>query len=96
MDEFVVVDDRANRIDTRPKPHAGLPLEDAYSQQIVNRFRQFSATDCYLAIAIWDDSFDVFQKLKAAVVAAGFEYRLILMREGGSLVDRGGSDSRVQ
>lgn len=95
-DEFVVVAEENNRLETRPKPHAGMPIEASDVQQIEGRLRQFDPQDSCLALAVWDDSFDQFQKVKAAAVGAGFEYRIILMREGNSLADRGGSDGRVQ
>ena len=86
-----------DHLETRPKPHAGTPIEASdVKQQIETRFQQFDPQDSCLAIAVWEDSFDVFQKVKAAAVGAGFEYRIILMREGNSLADRGGSDGRVQ
>lgn len=95
-DEFVVVAEEGDRLETRPKPHAGTPIGNSAIGQMKARFRQFDPHETCLAIAVWDDSFDVFQNVKAAAVSAGFEYRLILMREGNSLADRGGSDSRVQ
>ena len=95
-DEFVVVADENDHIQTRPKPFAGTPIKSADTQIIERRFLQFDPHDACLALAIWDDSFDVYQKVKAAAVQAGFEYRIILMREGSSLADRGGSDGRVE
>jgi hypothetical protein len=95
-DEFVVVGEVNDHLETRPKPHAGIPIEASDVRQIEGRFRQFDPQVTCLVLAVWDDSFDQFQKVKAAAVGAGFEYRIILMREGSPLADRGGSDGRVQ
>ena len=43
----------------------------------------------YLAIAIWEDSFDVFLTLKKALISKDFQYRLILVREGDSITTGG-------
>jgi hypothetical protein len=95
-EEFVVVSENSGSLETRPKPHAGTPLDAVDSSQIEQRFRHFKPRDACFAIAVWDDSFDQFQKVKAAAVKAEFEYRLLVMPEGHTLVDRGGDDARVQ
>ena len=41
-------------------------------------------------MVIFEDSFDVFQLIKAAIVQNGYEYRPIPLKPGESVVDSGG------
>ncbi len=62
-----------------PRREAGLPLLPAakLSQQLQPKLAETPATTHYLAIAVWEDSFDQFENLRQAVVEMGYEYRLI-------------------
>ncbi len=90
-EEYVVVEETPKHILTAPKPYAGIPLDDpSVEDQIARRLRPFPPSRWYLDFVIFPDSFDQFQKLKRIIVQLGYEYRLVLIREGGIVYDRGG------
>ena len=60
------------------------------------KLTEFDNRRYYLALVVWGDSFDVFQLLKNLVVNLGFEYRLMPVAAGEGILDRGGSERRVQ
>ena len=95
-DDFVVVEELPLEIRVAPKPYAGLPIAKGSEKAIENCLRRFDPRRQAFDIAIWEDSFDSFQLLKQVMVELGFEYRLLLMAEGQAVVDRGGTDARVQ
>ncbi len=96
-DEFVVVGRELGGILTQPKPYAGVPLDAPDAEaQVARRLRAFHPQSHALDVAVWPDSFAEFAVLRRVAVRLGFEYRLLPMHEGGTLVDRGGHDSRVQ
>jgi len=89
-DEFVVVKEDVDSVETLPKPYAGLSLTEPSQELVVARLNNFSPRTHFISIAIWPDSFDRFQMLKEAVVRLGFEYRIVIISDGESLTDRGG------
>jgi hypothetical protein len=96
-EEYVVIEETAQDILTAPKPYAGIPLDDpSAEQQIAARLRPFPPERWFLDFAIFDDSFDHFQKLKKIIVKLGYEYRLILVVKGQRIYDRGGGRPIVQ
>jgi len=97
-DEFVVVKEDADGVHSAPIPTAGIAL-DASSEtgaRIAQRLRQFSPREVHIAIVVRPDSFEHFAYLRDALLSLGFEYRLMPMRDGDAIVDRGGTDVRVQ
>ncbi len=97
-EEFVVIDDGLGSAKVTPKPYSGRPLTsyEACQQALAEFKERFPSGRYHLDLAIWTDSFDCFQALKRAAVDEGYRYRLTLVEEGESIVDRGGSDGRVQ
>jgi hypothetical protein len=96
-DEFVIVEDHGPDLETIPKPYAGLPIGDLHARTaLAVQLREFDNRRHYLALVVWEDSFDVFQLLKKVVVDLGFEYRLMPVAAGECILDRGGSERRVQ
>lgn len=95
-DEFVVVEDRGDELITRPDPTKGISLEAGNESRtaIGARLRQFSSRDFRVGVVVRPDSFEQFAVLRDWLLSAGYEYRLLPSE--GSIVDRGGSDSRVQ
>jgi len=64
-----------------PKQDRGDAIADAKSvRRLVLDNVNANPSTHYVAIAVWQDSFEHFQKIKKHVVAAGFEYRLIMMK----------------
>lgn len=98
LDEFAIVEETPERIRLRPLPFAGIPLAESPDlvDRIAHRLNQFSPEKYYVAIAIWQDTFGDFKRCKAALVKLGYQYRLYPAADGNSIVDQGGSDSRVQ
>lgn len=97
-DHFVILADDADQIRVTPKPYAGIPVSD--DQQLETQLQEtLSASDKeqhYLAIAVWEDSFDRFVFLKNAIVDMGFEYRLIPIEENSIISEGGGGQPLVQ
>jgi hypothetical protein len=75
----------------RPKPAAGMPVSDATIADDLRRLLQpFSPDRFVVSMVVFEDSFDVFQLIKSAIVRNGYEYRPIPLRSGESVVDSGG------
>lgn len=98
LDEFVVIETNSSGLVTRPKPTAGIVLNDAPAtrEKIGEKLQQFSPLRHVITIVVRPDSYDAFRHFKGVVVEKGFEYRLMPMNETGAVQDRGGSDGRVQ
>lgn len=93
-DQFVVVpvegDDGVQQV-ARPKPGAGLAIDAATVRKTVGRvLGPFPPGRFVVSLIVFDDSFDVFQVVKEAIVEAGYEYRPMPLRAGESVVDFGG------
>ncbi len=61
-----------------PKPSGGFVVKaDGTSQDMIKAaIASVDATDTYLAVFVWSDSFHEFRELKKVMVDAKFEYRL--------------------
>ena len=85
-------DDADDRVLLEPKPYRGQPVTPDGLQNTLSLVSTNPRND-YLAIVIWNDSFDSFLALKREVIRQGFQYRLILASEGDEVVSGyGGSD----
>ncbi|MGC1272323.1 MAG: hypothetical protein WBC44_01345 [Planctomycetaceae bacterium] len=95
-DDFVVVEDRGDKVVTHPDPTKGILLSpgEPTAKAIRDRLRSFPSSRWYCEIVVRPDSFDEFNVLRDALVDEGYEYRL--MPTAGSVADRGGNDDRVQ
>jgi hypothetical protein len=93
-DQFIIVPLPAGdgvRQVARPKPAAGMPVSDATIADDLRRLLQpFSPDRFVVSMVVFEDSFDVFQVIKSAIVRNGYEYRPIPLRSGESVVDSGG------
>lgn len=75
----------------QPKPATGMPVNAATIAADLRRILQPFPSDRFVvSMVVFEDSFDVFQLIKAAVVQNGYEYRPIPLRPGESVVDSGG------
>jgi hypothetical protein len=92
-DDFVILDESSDQIEATPMPYAGVALdENLESQESLRAWPQrFPPQKYHMDIAVWSDSFAAFRFLKQALVAQGYEYRLVLLSPGGSITDRGGA-----
>lgn len=93
-EQFVIVDLPAGagvQQVARPKPATGKPIT---AQTVVADIRRllkdFPPGSFVVTMVVFEDSFDVFQVLKAAIVKLGYEYRPIPLKPGDSVVDSGG------
>lgn len=76
----------------RPKPQAGIEIApSSIERDIARLFAGFPPDRFYVTCVVFEDSFDVFQPLKAALVRQGFEYRPIARRPGQPVYDTGGT-----
>jgi hypothetical protein len=92
--QFVVVQlpagDGVHQV-ARPKPATGMPVNATTIAADMARLLQPFSTDRFVvSMVVFEDSFDVFQLIKAAIVRNGYEYRPIPLRPGESVVDSGG------
>jgi hypothetical protein len=75
----------------RPKPAAGLPVNaSTISAELGQLLQPFPPDRFVISMVVFEDSFDVFQVIKAEIVRHGYEYRPIPLRPGESVVDSGG------
>lgn len=96
--DFVVVSDEGDHLVTRPKPTAGIPLEDtpacrAAIDKLLSTFHPQRHSVCVVARP---DSYGHFEHLRNRVVALGYEYRLMPTDADSPVSDRGGSAGAVQ
>lgn len=92
-DEFAIVEESGDQVEATPMPFAGVELTEnlASDDSIRDWPQRFPPQRCYMDIAVWSDSFGSFRHLKEVLVAQGYEYRLILLKPGESVLDRGGA-----
>jgi hypothetical protein len=97
-DEFLVEERTDEGAITEPKRFAGIEIDSSeiFDRRLRERLQQFSPNRFYLAVVVHPDSFEVFQDLKASLIDANYEYQLVFNSDHGGIMDRGGSDSRVQ
>ncbi len=94
LDDFAVLDEDGDYFTVTPKPYRGVPIGKGQSlpAEIVRQLASKPPSTYYVSFSIWDDSFDEFQTVRDALVAGGYEYRLVVVTEGdevfyGSVVD---------
>lgn len=94
---FVRTED-SKEVTVTPKPYAGLLLKESasVSAAIRSRLSQNSSARFYVTVGVWPDSFREFSVFKEALVATGYEYRLIPLDEGGRLVEGAVNNPLVQ
>jgi hypothetical protein len=92
LDEFVVVGDKEGAVGVTPKPYRGIALEDSAqcAEEVRLRLNGIDKSRCYIAVAVWEDSFEEFAHLRRILVDEEYEYRLLpipseqVIWEGGS------------
>ncbi len=81
-----------------PRPGAGIALtaDSVPKDQIAAALAGFDPAKEYLAVFLWDDSFDTFAALRTLMVEKGFEYRLVPLPEEVTAIPEGASSGQVQ
>lgn len=75
----------------RPKPAAGMAVNPTtISADMARLLKPFPTDQFVVSMVVFEDSFDVFQSIKAAIVSNGYQYRPIPLRPGESVIDSGG------
>ncbi len=97
-DDFVVIGENGGGLVTRPKPTAGIALDDTEASRSAIRrvLLRFDPRSSYLVVVARPDSFGVFRYLRDAALDLGFEYRLMPDSEDSPVSDRGGTGGQVQ
>jgi len=94
-EQFVVVEAPAGegvQQIARPKPGAGMTVDPRSIDADLGRLLKTFPPDRYVVgLIVFEDSFDVFQFIKGALVRAGYEYRPMGLKAGESVVDFGGT-----
>jgi hypothetical protein len=98
LDDFVILDDQGPVIRVSPKPYAGLVVtdRDELLDALRRRINSLDKDSVYLAIGVWEDSFEQFQQLKEVVVKLGFEYRLVPIAGGEFIQESQVKETLVQ
>jgi len=93
-DQFVIVPLPAGagaRQVARPKPATGKDVNPAtIDEDLRQLLKSFSPDRFVVGLVVFDDSFDVFQLIKAALVRNGYEYKPMALSPGQAIVDSGG------
>ena len=97
-DEFIVIDDTTDGLITTPRPTAGTVVDGSATSvaALRSRLREFPPDRFYVEVVVRPDSFADFKHLQSFFTQAGYSYRLLPTSADGAIIDRGGSDSRVQ
>lgn len=96
--DFVIISDAGDHLVTRPKPTAGIPLDDTPECRaaIDKLLRRFDPRRFALGTIVRPDSYAAFQYFRSRALALGFEYRLLPTDSDSPISDRGGSGGLVQ
>lgn len=94
-EEFFVVRESSRGIVVEPRPEKGMSISRDNRVAIIRRLKQCSNAE-YLSIGLWPDTFDQWQVFREIIVDADYRYRLLLMKRGEVIIDRGGTDAWAQ
>lgn len=86
-EDMVILEDAADSVLATPKPYRGTPVDniEAVRATVLRELKSFPPQAIYLAIAVWEDSFDQFIDLKNLLIELKYEYRVIPLGEGGMI-----------
>lgn len=75
----------------KPKPGRGIPISDSTAfGRTISQVIDADPSTHHVTIAVWSDSFDKFQTIKKHIIAAGFEYRIVMMQDDEAIRTGGG------
>lgn len=96
--DFVIISDEGDQLVTRPRPTAGIPLDDtaACRTAIDKLLIPFSPQRHCICVIARPDSYGQFEYFRNRFLALGFDYRLLPTESESPVFDRGGSGGAVQ
>ena len=88
-EDMAIIRSRGDELFATPKPYAGLEITDAHPfvRALSMKLASFDPGNYYIAVAIWEDSFEKFELVKRALINGRYEYRLIPVHEGGRITE---------
>jgi hypothetical protein len=97
-DDLLVLEDGFFMLHLTPKPYAGFALADEASvkRELRAALASLPSRHHYVALAVFDDSFEEFGLLKKCLIDLGYEYRLIPIAVGDSVAPSSVGNPRVQ
>ncbi len=89
LEDMIVLAQDGDSVELTPKPYAGLAIGEGpnWRASLQKRLHDLPAAEAYLAIAVWEDSFASFIPLKNVLVAMGYEYRVLPIRNNGQVIE---------
>ena len=97
-DNFIILEVKSDQVRVTPKPYGGIPVSqhEIFQKQLQQELADFDRDVNYIAIAVWEDSFDRFVHFKNEMVDQGIEYRLIPLQDDDIILEGGDGRSHVQ
>jgi hypothetical protein len=88
-DDMLISEVGRSEMRITPKPYAGVKLNerDQLRHALIARFSHKPKNLYYFAVLVWDDSFAEFSHLREILIERGYEYRLILVPQGGTIIE---------
>jgi len=96
--DFLLIKEQSSIVRISPKPYAGLPIDDdqSFADAIGKKIEELNPSRDYLALVVWDDSFQEFNEVRNSIVKLGFDYRIIPIEDGGFIQEGSISEAYVQ
>lgn len=98
LNDFVIVGEENGVVHITPNPIRGLRVNEtgAFNLELGSKLQNYDARQWYITVVAYGDSFDKFQDLKAALLALGYEFRIIPALAGGIYSKSSGVNPLVQ
>ncbi|MFP4145758.1 MAG: hypothetical protein ACLFV3_11510 [Phycisphaeraceae bacterium] len=69
----------------RPRPGRGVAIDPDDAGRVLGPLERFDPDEAYLELVVWPDSYAEAAALRDALVEAGYDYNLLLMKQGESV-----------
>ncbi|ADB15803.1 hypothetical protein Psta_1120 [Pirellula staleyi DSM 6068] len=98
LDDFVIVRREGVALVTTPNPVSGLPVTAAadFPAALRRKLAGYSSQRWFVTVIAYEDSFDKFQNLKAGLVQAGYEFRILPASQGSKFAKTSSAPAQVQ
>ncbi len=96
--DFVVVEEADDSLTLTPIPTRGIAVTDSgeFKLSLQSLLRNHRPSERFICVAIWEDSFGKYQALKKALMALGYDIRLIPVNRGGKIFEGANVNPQVQ